>query len=140
MNPFNTQTKIQTQPHDPCGSVGAKQRPVTRTIANALAVAALVLPLGLPMAASAATVQKISAHAHGQSISVGVPVDLLKTDDGAQRVYAALERKAESACKKTIPMRLGRSINVKTCTATLKDDFIDDLDHANMTSQHKAGK
>jgi UrcA family protein len=138
MNPSNTQSKIQPQPHDPCGSVGAKRRPVALTIAKALTVAALVIPFGAPMVASAATVQKISAHASGQSISVSVPVDLLKTDEGATRLYAALERKAENACKKTIPMRLGRSINVKKCTATLMDDFISDLADADMTALHEA--
>jgi UrcA family protein len=109
-------------------------------IANVMAVAVLVVPLGLPMAASAATVQKISARASGQSISVSVPVDMLSTDEGATRLYAALERKAQNACKTTVPMRLGRTINVKKCTATLMDDFIDDLDDADMTARHEAGK
>ena len=140
MNPFTTQTKIHTQPHDACGLVGPKRPPVARTIAKVLAMAALVVPLGLPVAASAATVQKISARTMGQSVSVSVPMDMLTTDEGETQLYEMLERKAENACKKTIPMRLGRSINIKRCTATLMDDFIDDLDHATMTAQHEAGK
>lgn len=136
MNPSNTHTQL----HNPRGAALAKARPLTRSIAAALAVVAMIVPLGLPMTASAATAQKISASAWGEVISVSIPIELLTTEDGAARIYAALERKANTACKKTIPMRVGRTVNVKKCTAELMGDFIADLDNADMTARHAAAQ
>lgn len=75
-----------------------------------------------------------------RAFSVSIPNELLTTEEGAARLYSALERKANTACKKTIPMRVGRTVNVKKCTAELMDDFIADLDNADMTTRPAAAQ
>lgn len=127
-----TITNLQTQSRRKSGSV--------RNFFLPVAMALTLVATTLPMTASAATTQKISARVSGEVISVSVPLDLLTTEAGVVRLYSALERKADNACKKTIPMRLGRSVNVNKCTAALMDDFIADLDDAGMTARHAAAQ
>jgi len=105
---------------------------------RALAVATIFAVTTLPLTAAAATGQKISASAHGERVSVTVPLDVLSTEDGAIRVYRALERKAKKSCKMTIPQRLGRSVPLTSCTRDLMDGFIAELDDAGLTALHTA--
>lgn len=114
------------------------QSRLTRGSVRAFALAFAVAATALPLSASAATTQKISASAHGERVSVKVPTDLLATEDGTARLYRALERKAEKSCKVVIPQRLGNSIPVKRCKGELMDGFVAALDDAGMTALHAA--
>ncbi|GHA97171.1 hypothetical protein GCM10009069_20260 [Algimonas arctica] len=103
---------------------------------RAFALAFTLAATALPLSASAATTQKISATAHGERVSVSVQTDLLATEEGTARLYRALEHKAKKSCKTTIPLRLGRSVPVKRCTDDLMDGFVAVLDDAGMTALH----
>lgn len=127
-----TLSKMNKLPHLTRGSV--------RIFAGPVATAFAVAAMAVPMVASAATAQTITAKAHGEKISVTVPTDLLTTEEGAARIYRALQRKAEKSCKKTIPIRLGASVNVKRCTGKLLDGFVAELDHAGMTTLHASAE
>lgn len=112
--------------------------PTTRGVGRALALSSIIVAMTLPLTAFAATGQKISARAHGERISVTVPMEVLSTEDGVVRVYRALERKAERSCKTTIPQRLGQSIPLSSCTRDLMDGFVEALDHDGLTAMHTA--
>jgi UrcA family protein len=112
------------------------QSRLTHGPVRAFAVALTLAATALPLSAFAATTQKISATAYGESVSVSVPTDLLATEEGAAKLYRALELKAKSSCKRTIPQRLGRSVNMKRCAGELMDGFVDALDDANITALH----
>jgi UrcA family protein len=112
------------------------QSRLTRGPLRAFALAFIVAGTAIPLSASAATTQKISATAHGERVSVNVPMDLLATEDGTAKLYRALKRKAEKSCKIVIPQRLGRSVSVGKCKSELMDGFIAALDDAGMTALH----
>lgn len=103
-------------------------RPIAATIA--------ILTLSVPLAASAATSQKITATAYSVRISVNVPMDLLATDAGTTRLYEALQRKAERSCKTVVSQRLGRLVSRHRCSGELMDGFIEELDHAGIKALH----
>lgn len=130
MTMFNPHPHPHPHPHRIGGSV--------RVFAVPVAMALTLAVTAVPMTAAAATTQKITASAHGQRISVKVPTNLLATEDGAARLYRALESKAEKSCKRTIPMRLGESVPVKRCARELLNGFIAELDHDGMTALHAA--
>lgn len=114
------------------------QSRLSRGSVRAFALAFIVAGTALPLSASAATAQKITASVYGERVSVNVPIDLLTTEDGKARLYRALERKAVKSCKITIPQRLGRSVSVKRCTSNLMDEFVSELDDAGITALHVA--
>lgn len=109
-------------------AIRGAMRPVAVTIA--------LMALSVPLAASAATTQKITASAYGERISVTVPMDLLATDAGTTRLYKALQRKAERSCKTVISQRLGRLVSVDRCSGKLMDGFVAKLDHAGISALH----
>jgi UrcA family protein len=110
----------------------------TRGLSRALALSSIIAETALPLTAFAASGQKISARAHGERVSVTVPMEVLSTEDGAARIYQALERKAKRSCKITIPQRLGRSVPIGSCSRDLMDDFVKALDHEGLTALHTA--
>lgn len=108
----------------------------TKPIARTALLAGALMMTALPAAAQVAAKVEISAKSNGERITVAVPTSLMTSDDGMEKLYTALQRKAEKSCKVTIPMRIGSSVTVGRCTRKLMNGFVADLDHSGMAALH----
>ena len=105
----------------------------TSIVRPALLLSAIAMT-ALPVAAQAAEKIEISARSNGERITVSVPAELLETQDGMEKLYSALQRKAEKSCKTTIPMRTRGNISTSRCTRKLMKGFVAELDHGGMAA------
>jgi len=63
----------------------------------------------------------------------------LATDYGVERVYKALERKAEDSCDYSRRITLAAKRFEDECTRQLLEDFVFDIDNSALTQYHKNG-
>ena len=112
------------------------QKTLTRGFGAATLITAMAV---LPLSASAAEAMttKVTAEAYGEEVTLTIPMDMLATEEGANRLYTALDTKAEKSCKTTIPKRLGQRVSVRRCKAELMDGFVEGIDHETLTSLHE---
>lgn len=111
----------------------------TKTPARFVTAALLGATIMLPMSAAAidAGKTKVTAEVYGEKVSVTVPMDMLATEEGASKLYAALDRRAEKSCKITIPQKIGHSVSLKRCKSELMDDFVTEINHETLTELHQ---
>jgi len=75
--------------------------------------------------------------AQSDQITTKIDIRDLETDYGVAKVYEALERRAESACR-TPGMKSISSRNAEeVCAEDLLVDFIQDVDDGRLTSYHE---
>ena len=110
-------------------------RNAARVASAALLGAAMLLPISAMAADGEKT--KVSATAYGETVTVTVPMAMLETEEGAAKLYSALDRRAEKSCKTTIPQKIGRSVSKNRCKTDLMNDFVNEIDHATLTSLHQ---
>ncbi|MGB6230107.1 MAG: UrcA family protein [Litorimonas sp.] len=96
------------------------------------------LGLFLPSAAAEAERIDVSVSYMGERVEFSVPVGALETEPMMDKLYQALERRADAACRRTIPGRIGRSIPVDRCMARLMDGFVEDIGHEGLSARHAA--
>jgi len=98
---------------------------------NAFTMIACIATIGLASAPAQASPSS------PETVTTRVDGYLLKSENGAQRVYDKLSNRAESACTTNGRQTLVERRISNACTTNLLNDFVVDLNDARVTAYHQ---